>query len=49
MSIREKLDKLEMCDEESKGCSVCLGEMMSEENVDILEEFIEEIFDNLIK
>jgi hypothetical protein len=38
--VREKLERLEMDDQDSKGCSVTLGEWLSKSNIDYLEEFI---------
>lgn len=34
--LRERLERLEMNDQNSKGCSITLGEWLSKENIDIL-------------
>ena len=36
----EELSRLEMHDQESSGCSVCLAEMMGGKNMEILREYI---------
>ena len=37
---QEEFDRLEMNDRSSKGCSVCLAEMIGGKNMNILYEFI---------
>ena len=40
---KESLSRIEMCDQNSKGCSVCLGEWFSNKNLEILEEYIKSL------
>jgi len=41
VKLREKIERLEMSDQNSKGCSVMLGEWLSKENVSIIENLVE--------